>query len=218
MNNLPTKFGIITGKSCERSITLQYLKKLIKITNDSTYNKPDKYICYNSYDEFKMSTSPCNFVIIDEEECLEIDPSLPLYSVSYNSDRVSLIRHTVNVKSETDQLAYMERVNAVFENVSIYPEKVNNECDAIVFTKLPPTPKEYYEYIRSIISRANYKDRAKGGVGVHTYFLITPGMINSYNKFVGSIIERDKRYNEIKSKIKYSISLNSNKVEITETK
>jgi hypothetical protein len=213
-NNFPSRFAIWTGKSCERSVTTSYLKKVIKVAGSPTEADSNKYICYTNASEFNSSTVPLAFLIFDEEESLDIADDIPLYSVAYNSDRVHLVRHTFFIRSDTEIASYIQRIKDVFVNVCEYPDTNVKECNAIIFNTVP-TCNEYYNYIRSIISRSNYKDRAKAGVSVATYFFITPSNVSSYNNIIAKILKCDARHHELKKKIAYSISYANGKVDIT---
>lgn len=213
-NNFPSRFAIWTGKSCERSVTTSYLKKVIKIAASPAEASNDKYICYAKASEFNSSSAPLAFLIFDEEESLEVADDVPLYSVAYNSDRVHLVRHTFFIRSDSDITSYTQRIKDVFVNVCEYPDANVKECNAIIFSTVPSC-SEYYDYIRTVISRSNYKDRAKAGVSVATYFFITPSNVNLYNNIIAKILKCDIRHNELKKKITHSISYANGKVDIS---
>lgn len=213
-NNFPPRFAILTGKSCERSVITSHLKKVIKIVNSINEADQNKYVFYTKAKEFNSSTATMAFLIFDEEESLDVTDDTPLYFALYNSDRVHLVRHTLFIKSEDNMASYIQRIKDTPINVCEYPDTNIKECGAIIF-KTIPTVSEYYEYIRTITSRSNYKDRAKLGVSVDVYFLVTPSNVNLYNNMVSKIVKLDERYKQLKKKVSHSISYTNGKISIS---
>lgn len=139
---------------------------------------------------------PTSVIIVTEVNAyrLKTIPEGGVYTIAYNTDKVSvslrvlLLAKSMTLPSLFTRTSAVSMIGSTYKEVMVWsrqpitfelPSNVTNsvmgdvvcrEVSAILFYDTPSCD-EYYDFVRRVIKRSNYKDRAKSGVNVKVYLL-----------------------------------------------
>lgn len=195
--------------------------KLIRSDKDATRGGNAIFLDVNLYEIWKSSYATSVIIITEENAfALKSIPEDGVYTITYNTDKVTTsLRIILQAKSRTaanqfDRLAAIRMISTQYNKVLIWSPTsltfdvpancivspagsvIEREVTAIIFYETP-TADEYYSFVRRVIYRGNYKDRAKSGVIVKVYFLVQNTQRRDADKLLSDISHRSSAMKNI---------------------
>ncbi len=177
---------------------LTYLGSECQVIHDSSNltNTQHQSVIFTDVDLFEQYKNHYNtsIVIVNELNAyrLKTMPENNIYTIVYNTDKVSVSLRILLLAKSMSLPKMFTRIDAISVIASRYTKVMlwsraiySNELPANVINSVngatierdvmailfydTPTVDEYYEFVRKIIVRSNYQDRAKQGVNVKVY-------------------------------------------------
>lgn len=212
---------ILVGKSCEIEIVLQPLVsymghscKVIKSDSDVLHANSAIFISSRLYEQWKDNYATSILIVTEDMvHTVQTIPNDKVYTITYNTDKVITKLHVLLLSNSKSSIAILNRVEAIqmlstkYSKVAIWKNPETNistipsncivntdrEVTCIIFYDIP-TVDEYYSFVKRIINRSNYPNRAKSSVCVHIYLLTyntnryrTDSLINDINMRISAM-------------------------------
>jgi hypothetical protein len=230
---------IIVGKSCEIEIVLQPLVsylgqscKVIKTENDVLQANSAIFIDSKLYERWKNNYSTSILIVTEDiAHTVQSIPSDKIYTITYNTDKVMTRLHVLLLSNSKSSHSVMNKLGSLYmlstkySRIAIWKEPetslsniptncvwgIEKEVTCIIFYDIP-TVDEYYKFVKQIINRSNYPNRAKSSLYVHVYLLTYNTNRYKTDTLINNINTRLSTMRNMLSLAKQQISLKDSKL------